>query len=51
MVAWIDMHDYHVTLDALESLVMQHLLEHTKLNMSGTGEPLFGHETCSFDFR
>ena len=51
MVAWIDMHDYHVTLDALESLVVQCLFELTKLNMSGTGEPRFGHETCSFDFQ
>ena len=38
MVAWVDMHDYHVTLDALESLVVQCLFELTKLNVSGTGE-------------
>ena len=50
-VAWVDMRDYHATLDALESLVVQHLFELTKLNVSGTGEPRFGHETGSFDFQ
>ena len=51
MVAWVNMRDYHATLDALESLVVQHLFELTLLNVNGTGEPRFGHETCSFDFQ